>query len=109
MPAPTFARTEWDAVLSWYDVLLSVQDTPVVRLARAAALAERDGAAAGLAAVDSIDGLDDYAWWHASRAELLARVGRTDDAAVASDRAVHLGLNEAHVRFITRSRQVLPD
>lgn len=107
--APTFEQTEWDAVLSWYDVLRSVQDTPVVRLGRAAAVGERDGAAAGLEAVDAIDGLEEYAWWHASRAELLARVGRTEDAAVASDRAVHLGLNEAHARFITRSRQVLPD
>ncbi|MGI5223921.1 RNA polymerase sigma factor [Actinoallomurus sp. CA-142502] len=41
--APTYADTNWDAVLSWYDVLLRVQDGPVVRLNRAAAVAERDG------------------------------------------------------------------
>jgi RNA polymerase sigma-70 factor (ECF subfamily) len=102
--APAFEQTDWDAVLSWYDVLLSVQDTPVARLGRAAAVAESDGAVAGLEAVDAIDGLDDYAWWHASRAELLARLGRTQESSAASQYAVRLGLNAAHARFITRER-----
>jgi RNA polymerase sigma-70 factor (ECF subfamily) len=61
--APTYADTNWDAVIPWYDVLLTVQDTPVVRLNRAAAGAERDGPGAGLALVDSIDGLAAYPWW----------------------------------------------
>ena len=73
--APSYSETNWDAVISWYDVLLSVQDTPVVRLNRAAAVAERDGPAAGLALVDALAELDDYPWWHASRAELLHRLG----------------------------------
>ncbi len=46
--APTAAATDWAVVCSWYDVLLTVQDTPATRLARAVAVAERDGAAAGL-------------------------------------------------------------
>ena len=74
--APTYAETDWDAVLSWYDVLLTLDDGPVVRLNRAAAVAERDGAEAGLALVDAIEGLDGYSLWHASRAVLLRRLGR---------------------------------
>lgn len=102
--APSYPQTDWDAVISWYDVLLSVRPTPAARLGRAAAIAERDGAGPGLAAVDAIDGLDEYAWWHASRAELLARLDRADEATQASARAVALGLNDAHARFLGRDR-----
>ena len=56
--APSYDATDWDAIVSWYDVLLTLDPGPVVRLNRAAAVAERDGAAAGLALVDAIDGLD---------------------------------------------------
>ena len=89
--APSYPQTDWDAVISWYDVLLSVRPTPAARLGRAAAIAERDGAGPGLAAVDAIDGLDEYAWWHASRAELLARLDRADEARQASARASNTG------------------
>jgi len=102
--APAYDETDWDAVLSWYDVLLSVQDTPVARLGRAGAVAERDGALAGLYAIDAIDGLQDYAWWHASRAELLGRMGRLDEAMAASAQALDLGLNDEHARFVSRDR-----
>lgn len=99
--APRYADTDWTAVLSWYDVLLTVQDTPVVRLNRAVALGERDGPAAGLAAVDTLTGLDDYPLLHASRAELLARLGRPADARTAYDAALALpqdGAQLAHLR-----------
>ncbi|MDO8307016.1 MAG: sigma-70 family RNA polymerase sigma factor [Actinomycetota bacterium] len=102
--AADYEATDWDAVLSWYDVLLTVERTPVARLGRAAAVAERDGPEAGLRAVDAVDGLAGYAWWHASRAELLGRLGRVDEAVAASARAVSLGLNDAHARFVTRRR-----
>ena len=91
--APAYARTNWDAVISWYDVLLTVQDTPVTRLNRAVAIGERDGAAAGLALVDALDGLAGYPWWHATRAELLRRTGANDLARAAYERAIALGLN----------------
>ncbi|MEU0547909.1 sigma-70 family RNA polymerase sigma factor [Micromonospora sp. NPDC005979] len=91
--APSYDQTPWDAVISWYDVLLTVHDTPVVRLNRAAAVAERDGPAAGLALVDAIVGLDGYPWFHATRAELLYRLGRTDEAATAYRAALALDLN----------------
>ncbi|HET6711264.1 RNA polymerase sigma factor [Amycolatopsis sp.] len=94
--APSYAETNWDAVISWYDVLLSIQDTPVVRLNRAAAVAERDGPAAALALVDALPDLEDYPWWHASRAELLHRLGSTS-AFSALARAEESGLPAAHV------------
>jgi RNA polymerase sigma-70 factor (ECF subfamily) len=81
--APTYDETDWDTVLAWYDVLLSLDDGPVVRLNRAAAVAERDGAEAGLALVDAIEGLEGYELWHASRAVLLRRLGRDEEAAEA--------------------------
>jgi RNA polymerase sigma-70 factor (ECF subfamily) len=93
--APSYAETNWDAVISWYDVLLSVQDTPVVRLNRAAAVAERDGPAAALTLVEALAGLDDYPWWHASRAELLHRLG-SPAAFEALARAEETGLPAAH-------------
>lgn len=94
--------TDWDAVVSWYDVLLTVHDTPVVRLNRAAAVAERDGPAAGLEAVDAVDGLEGYPYWHASRAELLARGGQVDEARAAWGRALALGLPPASARWVER-------
>ncbi|MGW3964606.1 RNA polymerase sigma factor [Amycolatopsis sp. NPDC005003] len=99
--APSYAETNWDAVISWYDVLLSVQDTPVVRLNRAAAVAERDGPASALALVDALPGLDDYPWWHASRAELLHRLG-SPSAFDALERAEATGLPTAHAAHLRR-------
>jgi RNA polymerase sigma-70 factor (ECF subfamily) len=95
--APTWDATGWDSIVSWYDTLLTVQDTPVVRLNRAAAVAERDGPAAGLELLDGIAGLESYPWWHAGRAELLRRLGRVDEARAAADRAAATGLG-SHVR-----------
>ncbi|MEV6830631.1 sigma-70 family RNA polymerase sigma factor [Amycolatopsis sp. NPDC051102] len=97
--SPSYAETQWDAVISWYDVLLTVADTPVVRLNRAAAVAERDGAAAGLALVDALPGLADYPWWHASRAELLHRLGSAS-AVDALALAEETGLPAAHVAHL---------
>ncbi len=98
--APSYAETNWDAVISWYDVLLSVQDTPVVHLNRAAAVAERDGPAAALALVDELPDLAEYPWWHASRAELLHRLDSAEAAAEALSRAVATGLPAAHATHL---------
>ncbi|MDQ0378813.1 RNA polymerase sigma factor [Amycolatopsis thermophila] len=99
--APSYAETNWDALISWYDVLLEVADTPVARLNRAVAVAERDGPAAGLALVDGIPGLTEYPWWHATRGELLNRLGAAAEARTAYRRALALGLSDpqaAHLR-----------
>jgi len=100
--APTYDATDWAAVVSWYDVLLTVHDTLVVRLNRAVALGERDGPAAGLAAVDALAGLDTYPLWHASRGELLGRLGRRDGAAAALRTALALDANAATRRHLAR-------
>jgi len=92
--APSYAETNWSAIISWYDVLLTVQDTAVVRLNRAVAVAERDGASAGLALVDGISELETYPWWHATRAELLHRLGRVDPARAAYQRALALPMSD---------------
>ena len=93
--APTSADTDWTAVLSWYDVLLTVYDTPVVRLNRAVAVSERHGAAAALVELDALPGLTGYPLWHATRAELLTRLDRPDEARTAFAAALALPLNEA--------------
>ena len=93
--APSYDATDWDAIVSWYDVLLTLDPGPVVRLNRAAAVAERDGAAAGLALVDGIDGLEGYALWHATRGVLLRRLGRSEEGDAADARAAALPLNDA--------------
>jgi RNA polymerase sigma-70 factor (ECF subfamily) len=100
--APTSDATDWDAVVSWFDVLLTVHDTPVVRLNRAAAIAERDGPAVGLAEVEAVAGLDGYPFWHASRGELLARLDRPDEAVTAWHRALALGLPAPNARWVQR-------
>jgi RNA polymerase sigma factor (sigma-70 family) len=107
--APSYPETNWDAVISWYDVLRTVQDTPVVRLNRAAAVSERDGPAAGLALVDGIDDLTAYPWWHATRAELLRRLGRTGEAQAAYEKALALGLGDPQVVHLQRRLAELAD
>ncbi len=92
--APSWEQTEWAAVVSWYDVLMTLDDGPVVRLNRAAAVAELDGPAAGLALVETIAGLDFYALWHATRGVLLRRLGRDAEAAAADAAAAALPLND---------------
>jgi RNA polymerase sigma factor (sigma-70 family) len=106
--APDYGHTPWDAVISWYDVLLTVADTPVVRLNRAAAVAERDGPAAGLALVEAIEGLDGYPWWHATRGELLHRLGRREAARESYRRALALGLSRPQAEHLRRRLAELP-
>jgi len=106
--APTSADTDWAAVLSWYDVLLTVHDTPVVRLNRAVAAGECHGPAAALAEVDALPGLTGYPLWHATRAEMLARVNRPDDARTAFAAALALPLNEAQRAHLAGRLAALP-
>jgi RNA polymerase sigma-70 factor (ECF subfamily) len=105
--APRWEETDWDAVVSWYDVLLTVEDTPVVRLNRAVALAERDGAAVGLSELDRLEevgGWDGHVWFAASRAELLARVGRRAEADRAFADALAQPLAHGWRRHLERRR-----
>ena len=88
--------------MAWYDVLVRLDPSPVVLLNRAAALAERGDDRAALDVVDALDGLDDYFWLHATRAELLRRLGRGSDAAAAAARARSLTDSPAQQRLLDR-------
>ena len=107
--AASYADTDWDAVISWYDVLLTVHDTPVARLNRAVAVAERDGPAAGLALVEEVGDLAGYPWWHATRAELPRRLGRAPEARTAYEQALTLGINDPQTEHLRRRLTELPE
>ena len=79
--APSYQATDWAEIVRLYDLLLSVQPSPPAALARAVAVAESDGAAAGLCALDQ---LAPDQRWHAVRGELLAREGRYAEAVAAA-------------------------
>jgi RNA polymerase sigma-70 factor, ECF subfamily len=104
--AATAADTDWRQVLALYDQLLAVLPTPVVALNRAVALAEVDGPAPALDAVDELD-LDEYHLYHSTRAELLARLHRDDEARGAFDRAVELASNAEERAHLRRRRASL--
>ncbi|MEM1331962.1 MAG: sigma-70 family RNA polymerase sigma factor [Actinomycetota bacterium] len=110
--APSWEATNWSAIVSIYDSLLAGADDPVVRLNRAIAVAERDGAAAGLVLLDELasehhDALGGYHYFPAARADLLVRLGRTDDAESAFGRAIDHCHNDAERRWLERRRTAL--
>jgi RNA polymerase sigma-70 factor (ECF subfamily) len=86
--AATVDQTDWSQIVALYDQLLAVAPTPVVALNRAIAIAigEVQGADAALALVDELE-LDTYHPFHATRADLLRRLGRNSEAAAAYERA----------------------
>jgi RNA polymerase sigma-70 factor (ECF subfamily) len=97
--APTIEQTDWPQILTLYDHLLAVAPTPVVALNRAIAIAEVQGPAAALALVDELD-LDDYYAFHATRADLLRRLGRDGEAAAAYERAAAMAPTDAEQEFL---------
>ncbi|HTW14206.1 MAG TPA: DUF6596 domain-containing protein [Nocardioides sp.] len=103
--APTPEATAWDRIVARYDELLALGDSPVVRLNRAVAVAERDGPAAGLAALDGV-ALRGHRL-PAVRAELLSRLGRRDDAMRAFDAALALCGNEAESAHLRTRRATM--
>jgi RNA polymerase sigma-70 factor, ECF subfamily len=107
--APSFDRTDWHAILTLYDQLYALAPDPVVALNRAVALAEVRGPAAGLAAVDELRsaGLDSYYLFHASRADLLRRLGRAAEAATAYATARSLTANPVEQAFLDSQRTTL--
>jgi RNA polymerase sigma-70 factor (ECF subfamily) len=106
--APIAADTDWHQILQLYDQLLAATPTPVVALNRAVALAEVEGPAAGIAAIEGLD-LDAYAPFHITRGELLARLGYADEAGDAYDRAIALTANETERRFLLERRNGVAD
>jgi RNA polymerase sigma-70 factor, ECF subfamily len=98
--APTTDATDWPQIAALYDELARVQPSPVVELNRAVAVAMADGPEAGLARLDGLDELEHYHLLHATRADLLRRLGRTDEAAVAYLRALDLATNPVERAFL---------
>ena len=100
--------TDWWQILQLYDQLMAVAPTPVAALNRAVALAEVKGAETALAAVEELaPALDGYHLWHAIRADLLRRLGRTADAARAYEAALARAEQPAERDFLARRRASL--
>jgi len=99
--AVTLEDTDCAQIVTLYDHLLAIAPTPVVALNRAVAIGELGGAAAALELVDQLD-LDNYHPFHATRADLLTRLGRDTEAAVAYERAAALAPTDAEREFLTR-------
>ncbi|MCW2748592.1 MAG: putative polymerase, sigma-24 subunit, subfamily [Nocardioidaceae bacterium] len=100
--ARTAAETDWTAIERAYRQLAQMTDSPVVALNHAVAVAMADGPNAGLALLDSLDGLERYHLFHATRGELLLRAGRPADARAALERARALTSNPAEQRHLDR-------
>jgi len=92
---------DWPQIAALYATLARLTDSPVVELSRAVAVAEADGPEAGLAIVDRL-ALDGYQYLHATRGELLRRLGRTDEARDAYGRALALAHDDAERRLLER-------
>ena len=100
--------TDWWQIVALYDQLVRLDPSPVVALNRAIAVAEIDGPEVGLAAVDRLgDQLTGYHAYHATRADLLRRIGRRQAARAAYDQAIALAGNSAEIAFLTRRRDQL--
>jgi RNA polymerase sigma-70 factor (ECF subfamily) len=104
--APSAEATDWRQIVALYDQLIAVAPGPVVALNRAVAVAEVDGPAAGLRLVDALD-LGEQHLFHAVRADLLRRLGRTGEAALAYDAAIDRAGNAAERAFLRRRRAEL--
>lgn len=109
--SPTAADTNWSQILALYDQLLHFAPGPIVVLNRAVALAEVQGPEAALGVIDAIDAqryrLDRYYLFHAVRADLLRRLGRTGEASSAYQAAMACASNQAERNFLERSERAL--
>ena len=100
--------TDWSQIVALYDQLVRLDRSPVVALNRAIAVAELDGPDVALAIVDGLAvELDGYHAYHATRADLLRRLGRSHASRAAYDRAIDLAGNTAEVAYLTRRRDQL--
>jgi RNA polymerase sigma-70 factor (ECF subfamily) len=101
--ANTADQTDWGQILQLYDQLMAMAPTPVVALNRAVAVAEVQGAQEALAELDALD-LGGYHLFHATRAEMLHRLGQIDEADTAYGEAIDLANNQAERRFLEERR-----
>jgi RNA polymerase sigma-70 factor, ECF subfamily len=100
--------TDWSQVVALYDQLVRIDPSPIVVLNRAIAIAELDGPEVALAAIDRLEHrLADYHAFHAARADLLRRLGRSRESRAAYDMAIELAGNTAETAYLTRRRDEL--
>jgi RNA polymerase sigma-70 factor (ECF subfamily) len=100
--------TDWSQIVALYDQLVRLDPSPIVALNRAIAVAEIDGPDVALAEVERLEGkLAGYHAYHATRADLLRRLGRSRDARGAYDKAIELAGNTAQTSYLTRRRDQL--
>lgn len=100
--------TDWSQVVALYDQLVRLDPSPLIALNRAIAVAELDGPDVALAAVDRLeDNLAGYHAYHATRADLLRRLGRSQRSRAAYDKAIELAGNTAETAYLTRRRDEL--
>jgi RNA polymerase sigma-70 factor (ECF subfamily) len=104
--AATAEATDWAQIVALYDILHAQRPNAVVAMNRAIAISELRGPVEGLAAFGRIDAdvLSGYQPYHATRADLLVRIGLLDDAIDAYDRAIELSTNQAERRFLEDRR-----
>jgi RNA polymerase sigma-70 factor (ECF subfamily) len=101
--ARTSADTDWSQVVALYDRLVRLDPSPIVALNRAVGVAELDGPEVALALVDRLP-LEGYHAWHATRADLLRRLGRSVEAKAAYDAAIAATQNSAERAYLRRKR-----
>jgi RNA polymerase sigma-70 factor, ECF subfamily len=106
--APSGADTDWWQILQLYEQLMAIAPSPVVALNRTVAVAEVDGPAAALTLVEGLD-LGGYHLFHAIRADLLRRLGRDQEAALAYEAAIALTKNAAEREFLQRGRDAVAE
>jgi RNA polymerase sigma-70 factor, ECF subfamily len=97
---------DWHQIAALYGTLAQRTGSPVIELNLAVALAELDGPDAGLALLDTIS-LDDYRYYHSTRADLLRRAGRAGDARAAYTRALELAETDPERQFLARRLEEL--
>ena len=100
--------TDWSQIVALYDQLSHLDPSPMIALNRAVAVAELDGPEVALAVVDRLgDTLAGYHAYHATRADLLRRLGRSQESRAAYDKAIELAGNTAETAALTRRRDQL--
>lgn len=108
--APSFAQTDWQEIVGFYDLLVHRNPSPIIELNRAVAIALRDGPSAGLTLLDDLlarKQLTDYYLLHAARADLLAQLGEMDAAISAYATALELTVQEPERRFLHKKMNSL--
>ncbi len=106
--APSVEDTDWSQVVALYDQLVRLDPSPIVALNRAVAAAELDGPEVALTAIDRLDEkLAGYHAYHATRADLLRRLGCNEESRASYGKAIELAANSAEIAYLTRRRDEL--